>query len=196
MKLTTYLYMAAATLALTACGNTSNNDNQQDSIWIAPTVSNEIIDMQAIEHTDTFSIRGKKYTYDFRLAPVDSLPVVMNADGSRYHDNDVTLTVRRDSTVVLRRRFTKHSFASQVPARELQNFALVGFSFDFTHADDHSYLRFIATVGDPDEASDIFYPIEVRVAADGTYSLHPAENFETESPYEGMNEDPSDNLGV
>ena len=98
MKLTTYLYMAAATLALTACGNTSNNDNQQDSIWIAPTVSNEIIDMQAIEHTDTFSIHGKKYTYDFRLAPVDSLPVVMNADGSRYHDNDVTLTVRRDST--------------------------------------------------------------------------------------------------
>ncbi len=196
MKLTPILYMSAAMLMLLSCGNTSTNDNHEDSLWTSPAVSNEIIDLGTIERSDTFTLRGKVYRYEFRLASVDSLPIIVNSDGTRYYDNDVTLTVRHDSTVVLRRRFTKHSFASHVPADQIRNSALVGFSFDFTHADDHNYLRFIATVGDPDETTGVNYPVEVRVAPDGTYSLEPAEDFETESLFEGINEDPSDNLGV
>lgn len=196
MKLTPILYMSAAMLMLLSCGNTSTNDNHEDSLWPSPVVSNEIIDLGTIERSDTFTLRGKVYRYEFRLASVDSLPIIVNSDGTRYYDNDVTLTVRHDSTVVLRRRFTKHSFASHVPADQMRNSALVGFSFDFTHADDHNYLRFIATVGDPDETTGVNYPVEVRVAPDGTYSLEPAEDFETESLFEGINEDPSDNLGV
>lgn len=196
MKLTPILYMSAAMLMLLSCGNTTTNDNHEDSLWTSPAVSNEIIDLGTIERSDTFTLRGKVYRYEFRLASVDSLPIIVNSDGTRYYDNDVTLTVRHDSTVVLRRRFTKHSFASHVPADQMRNSALVGFSFDFTHADDHNYLRFIATVGDPDETTGVNYPVEVRVAPDGTYSLEPAEDFETESLFEGINEDPSDNLGV
>ena len=196
MKLTPILYMSAAMLMLLSCGNTTTNDNHEDSLWTSPAVSNEIIDLGTIERSYTFTLRGKVYRYEFRLASVDSLPIIVNSDGTRYYDNDVTLTVRHDSTVVLRRRFTKHSFASHVPADQMRNSALVGFSFDFTHADDHNYLRFIATVGDPDETTSVNYPVEVRVAPDGTYSLFPAEDFETESLFEGINEDPSDNLGV
>ena len=196
MKLTPILYMSAAMLMLLSCGNTTTNDNHEDSLWTSPAVSNEIIDLGTIERSDTFTLRGKVYRYEFRLASVDSLPIIVNSDGTRYYDNDVTLTVRHDSTVVLRRRFTKHSFASHVPADQMRNSALVGFSFDFTHADDHNYLRFIASVGDPDETTGVNYPVEVRVAPDGTYSLYPAEDFETESLFEGINEDPSDNLGV
>ena len=103
MKLTPILYMSAAMLMLLSCGNTSTNDNHEDSLWTSPAVSNEIIDLGTIERSDTFTLRGKVYRYEFRLASVDSLPIIVNSDGTRYYDNDVTLTVRHDSTVVLRR---------------------------------------------------------------------------------------------
>lgn len=188
--------MAAIAAMLCACKGKTTNDPNGDSIWVAPQQSNAIIDLGILERNDTITVRGKLYHYSYRFAPVDSLPVITNPDGSRYHDNDVQLTVRRDSTVVLKRHFTKHSFASMVPKGELSKFALVGFSYNLNHADDHSQLRFIATVGDPDETSGIFYPVEIRISPDGSYSLHTVEDFETESPFEGLNVEPTEDMGV
>lgn len=197
MKLTLTLCMtllAAATML--SCHNNTNNKQTTDSIWVAPEQSNAILDLGVMERSDTITVRGRLYHYSFRFAPSDSLPIITNADGSRYHDNEVMLTVRRDSTVVLRRRFTKQSFASMVPHGELQNSALVGFSYNLNHADDHSQLRFIATVGDPDETAGIYYPVELRISTDGTFSLHEAEDFETESLFEGLNQEPAEDMGV
>lgn len=196
MKLTHYLYITATMLILASCNNKPQSDQNSDNSWNPPTDSNEIIDLGVMERNDTITIRGKKINWSFRFAPVDSLPIIVNPDGSRYHDNDVQLTIRRDSTIILRRRFTKQSFASMVPKGDLNNSALVGFCYNLNHTDDHSCLRFIATVGDPDETSGIYYPIEIRIDPDGSYSLHHVEDFETESPFEGMNEDPSDDIGV
>ena len=197
MKLTPAVYIVAvvAGILLSCKGNTSNGASE-DSLWVAPQESNAIIDLGEIARNDTFTVRGRLYHYSFRLAPTDSLPVITNADGARYHDNELQLTIRRDSTVVLRKRFTKKSFASYVPAEAMHNSALVGFSYNLNHADDHSQLRFIATVGDPDETADIYYPVEIRVSPDGTCSFHTVEDFETESPFEGLNEDPGDDKGV
>ena len=197
MKLTAFVYsvaMAAGTLI--ACQGNSTNSGTLDSLWVAPQESNAIIDLGEIARNDTFTVQGRLYRYEFRLAPVDSLPIITNADGARYHDNELQLTIRRDSTVVLRKRFTKKSFANYVPADAMRNSALVGFSYNLNHADDHSQLRFIATVGDPDETAGIYYPVELRITPDGTYSLHSVEDFETESLFEGLNEDPDEDQGV
>ena len=198
MKLTPYLYIIAVLTVgmLLSCKGESTNEQNADSIWVAPQESNAILDLGVIEQNQTFTVRGKQYDWSFRFTPVDSLPIVINPDGSRYHDNEVLLTIRRDSTIVLRRRFTKQSFASMVPKKELKNTALVGFCYNLNHTDDHSCLRFIATVGDPDETSGIYYPVEIRIDPDGSYSLHHVEDFETESLFEGMNEDPADDIGV
>ena len=183
-------------MTLEACKGNSENNQQEDSLWVAPQQTNAILDLGVMERSDTITVRGRLYRYNFRFAPVDSLPIIVNPDGTRYHDNEVLLTISRDSTVVLRRRFTKQSFASMVPAQELHKLALAGFSYNLNHADDHSQLRFIATVGDPDETSGINYPVEIRVTADGTYSLHTVEDFETESLFDDLNLDPSEDMGV
>ena len=197
MKLTPILYIAAlAMMTLEACKGNSENNQQEDSLWVAPQQTNAILDLGVMERSDTITVRGRLYRYNFRFAPVDSLPIIVNPDGTRYHDNEVLLTISRDSTVVLRRRFTKQSFASMVPAQELHKLAHAGFSYNLNHADDHSQLRFIATVGDPDETSGINYPVEIRVTADGTYSLHTVEDFETESLFDDLNLDPSEDMGV
>ena len=196
MKHIPYIYIALLMGALVSCKNMTKDGNENDSIWVTPAVTNEIIDLGVIEQNQIFTVRGKQYNWSFRFAPVDSLPIIVNPDGSRYHDNEVQLTIHRDSTLVLRRRFTKQSFASMVPKDELPNTALVGFCYNLNHTDDHSCLRFIATVGDPDETSGIYYPVEIRIDPDGSYSLHHVEDFETESLFEGMNEDPAEDLGV
>lgn len=198
MKHTPIIYIAAlgGMMLLASCKGKSENGQQDDSLWVAPQQTNAILDLGVMERNDTITVRGKLYHYSYRFAPVDSLPVIVNPDGTRYHDNVVQLTVRRDSTVVLQRRFTKHSFASMVPRDELPDLALAGFSYNLNHLDDHSQLRFIATVGDPDETSGINYPVEIRISSDGTYSLHTVEDFETESLFDDLNLDPTEDMGV
>lgn len=183
--------LIAATTA--ACGNSTKNEETNDSIWQAPVVEDRIHTMSVIDHSDTFRVENRLYEYHYHFAPADSLPIVTNADGTRYNDNTVLLTIKRDSTVIFNHRFTKASFAELVPASNLKTSALAGFSYNLTKTDDHTQLRFIATVGDPDETAGINFPIEILVKPSGQFSLQPAEDIETEPLIEGLNVDPSQN---
>ena len=80
-----------------------------------------------------------------------------------------------------------------VPADFLKSSTLVGVNYNFTKRDeDRSALYFIVTVGDPDETSDMVYPLELKVATDGSFSIKKAENLETAPISTGLNIDPSE----
>lgn len=163
---------------------------------MAPVVENQVLSLPANRQSDTFEVQGTTYSYEFHFYPVDSLPLVVNAEGLRYHDNLVDLTVRRGATVVLSHRFSRHSFASMLSAKDMRTSALVGFSYNLTKTDDHSALHFVATVGDPDETAGINFPFDIKVSPDGSYSIEHAQNLETEPLIEGLNQDPSTDGGV
>ena len=126
------------------------------------------------------------------MAPSDSLPVVINLDGARYKDNIVNLSVTKDQQVILQQSFTKASFKNFVPENDMSNCALVGFSYNLNETADTTQLRFIATVGDPDETAGVNYSTEILVSPAGHITMQMAKDLETEPEYDNLNQDPEE----
>lgn len=149
-----------------------------------------IIELRALHKCDTLNIDGHSYIYTYDFGRNDSLPVVRNPQGLDYYDNDVHLTVTRDGESLVDKTYTQLSLRDQTPEAFHKHSALVGFTFNYAKADDHSALHFIITVGDPDETADMVYPMELKVNFDGSVEINKASNLETEPVRQGMTIDP------
>ena len=138
-----------------------------------------IISLRKYTLSDTITIGGKLYNYSCTFEPVDSMPVLMNPQGLEYHESRVGIKIWRDDNKVFSKTFYKSNFCDHVPDEFLKT--------------DHSAFYFIITVGDPDETSDnMAYPLELKVATDGSFTVKKAENLETEPLHPGLNIDPSE----
>lgn len=153
-----------------------------------------IISLRDYTINDTISINGKLYKYTCTFEHVDTLPVLMNPQGLEYHESRVRIDIKQNDINVFSKTFYKNNFRDQVPADFLKTSTVVGVNYNFMKRDtDRSAFYFIITVGDPDETSDnMAYPLELKVATDGSYSIKKAENLETEPLHPGMNIDPSE----
>ncbi len=131
-----------------------------------------IISLRKYTLSDTITVGGKLYNYSCTFEPVDS----------------------RDDNKVFSKTFYKSNFCDHVPDEFLKTSTLVGVNYNFMKRDtDHSAFYFIITVGDPDETSDnMAYPLELKVATDGSFTVKKAENLETEPLHPGLNIDPSE----
>ena len=153
-----------------------------------------IISLRDYTINDTISINGKLYKSTCTFEHVDTLPVLMNPQGLEYHESRVRIDIKQNDSNVFSKTFYKNNFRDQVPADFLKTSTVVGVNYNFMKRDtDRSAFYFIITVGDPDETSDnMAYPLELKVATDGSYSIKKAENLETEPLHPGMNIDPSE----
>ncbi len=153
-----------------------------------------IISLRDYTINDTISINGKLYKYTCTFEHVDTLPVLMNPQGLEYNESRVRIDIKQNDSNVFSKTFYKNNFRDQVPADFLKTSTVVGVNYNFMKRDtDRSAFYFIITVGDPDETSDnMAYPLELKVATDGSYSIKKAENLETEPLHPGMNIDPSE----
>lgn len=153
-----------------------------------------IISLRDYTIDDTITIGGKLYKYSCGLEHVDSMPTVINSQGLEYRESRVRISVRRDSSTIFDKTFYKNNFKDQVPTAFLKSSTMVGVNYNFIKRDeDRSALYFIVTVGDPDETSDnMAYPLELKVAPDGSFSIKKAENLETAPISTGLNIDPSE----
>ena len=153
-----------------------------------------IISLRDYTINDTISINGKLYKYTCTFEHVDTLPVLMNPQGLEYHESRVRIDIKQNDSNVFSKTFYKNNFRDQIPADFLKTSTVVGVNYNFMKRDtDRSAFYFIITVGDPDETSDnMAYPLELKVATDGSYSIKKAENLETEPLHPGMNIDPSE----
>ncbi len=191
MKKTIFPLLSLLILLLASCHGQTSTDTHADTVWVQPTETDTVLSLHPISHTDTITIRGSLLTYTYHFGPTDSLPIVVNADGVRYRDNTATLTVSRGTTLLFRQTYTKQTFRHFIEPSDLRTSALVGFSYNLTKPDDHHTLHFIATVGDPDESAGVNYPVEINITADGSSTMNPAEDMETEPLIRGLNQDPS-----
>ena len=177
-------------LLLTACGGNTNEQQESDT-WEPPVFVDTILSIDARQVSDTASVGGHLLSYSFSIAPDDSLPVVTNADGQRYYDNVATLTVRQGQSVLLKRTFLKKDFAQFVPAKAMDLCTLAGFAFDVLRAEEGDALYFIATVGDPDEAAGVNFPVELIVSPTGALRMEVGEDLETAPMHADLNEAPA-----
>lgn len=106
-----------------------------------------------------------------------SLPVIVEGQGEKYYDNRISVRiVRKDGSVFFTRTFTKDDFASCVGASYRSNSALLGIVFDKAETD---HLVFAASVGSPDQSSDDYVPLVVRISRHGDVTMSKDTQLDT-----------------
>jgi len=191
--LKTAITVVLATMTLTACQNPPKPIEIERVIEdVDPQTG--ITSQRRYDLADTITIGGKVYNYTCTFEPVDTMPVLINPQGTEYYESRVSISITHEGSTVFSKTFYKNNFRDIVPKDFLKTSTMVGVNYNFMKRDtDRSAFYFIVTVGDPDETSDnMSYPLELKVATDGSFSIKKAENLETEPLNPGLNIDPSE----
>jgi len=186
MKKLSYLSCIAGLLSLFSCGGQSDSNQYLDSVYTDESKDsiyslNSYYDVQ-----DDVVVRGTKYRYSYSFYPDTSLAIVTNSFGFKYYDNVLDLKIFKGGEEFYSHRFTKKSFASHIKSNLMDNYALLGFNFNYMNRDDHSKFHFIATVGDPDESGETPHTFAVDISTDGNISLTELAGVEEGPEEEGV----------
>lgn len=196
MKTPKILTISLLAIFLVSC---KGNQPQQPEERVIEDINPEtgVISLRDYTFSDTITIGGKLYDYIYSLEHVDSMPILINPQGLEYTESRVKISIKQGDREVFDKVFYKSNFHDIVPTEFLKTSTMVGVNYNFTkREEDRSAFYFIVTIGDPDETSDMAYPLEMKVATDGTYSIKKAEHLETESLNPGLNIDPSADASV
>ena len=135
---------------------------------------------------------GSNYTIRMQRVADRSLPIVDDGMGGRYYDNKITVRVTRgDSSEFFAKTFTKTDFNGYVDAAFSKQSALLGIVFDKVEDD---ALRFAASVGSPDKASDEFVPLVLKISRSGSVSISKDTQLDTENTSETAEYDDEDGV--
>ncbi len=111
-----------------------------------------------------------------RLADKD-LSLVQDENGNKYYDNKITLKIQRsDGSIFLERVFYKSDFSKFIDISADKTTALLGVVFDRINGD---HLLFAASVGSPDNMSDEFIPLVLKVSKSGSLSIYKDTQMDT-----------------
>ena len=111
-----------------------------------------------------------------RLADQD-LSLVQDENGNKYYDNKITLKIQRsDGSIFLERVFYKSDFSKFTDTSADKTTALLGVVFDRINGD---HLLFAASVGSPDNMSDEFIPLVLKVSKSGSLSIYKDTQMDT-----------------
>ena len=188
------IILLVATMCLAACGGNGSADVAKVEDTESGVTMDGINTMSDFNLDGDVEVDGRKYTYEFAFRSDESLPVVTNAEGFRYHDNRVKLLISQGQQVVYEHTFTKESFRDLVPAKDYQRSVLAGFNRNYMKEGQHDRFYFVAVVGDPDENGDISHTIGIAVDTHGGMSTELIKNVDTDtSPTSGAaNSDPDE----
>lgn len=193
MKTTKFAFVALLTFMSLACTSEKKTVSAERVVEdVDPQTG--IISLRNYTLSDTININNKLYNYACTFEPVDTMPILTNPQGLEYHESRVNIEIKHEGNNVFSKTFYKSDFHDYVPSDFLKTSTVVGVNYNYMKRDtDRSAFYFIITVGDPDETSDnMAYPLELKVATDGSYSIKKAENLETEPLHPGLNVDPSE----
>ena len=114
---------------------------------------------ETIDGTVTW-IGGGNYSFSTVRTADESLAKVKNHD-FEYYDNAIHLTVKRsDGSTFFDKRFTKQSFSSILPAQFKESGVLLGMNFEEVSG---NLLKFVVSVGSPDDSYDEYFHILLTV---------------------------------
>ena len=111
-----------------------------------------------------------------RLADKD-LSFVQDENGNKYYDNKIILKIQRsDGSIFLERVFYKSDFSKFIDISADKTTALLGVVFDRINGE---HLLFAASVGSPDNMSDEFIPLVLKVSKSGSLSIYKDTQMDT-----------------
>ena len=162
------------------CGFSACKEKKQsDDIIVAkyvPEGPKEPIKMSTGTRRNDVEWLGKSYTVKIVRQAADSLPMLKDETGQKYYDNRVVLAIlRSDSSVFVRKVFTKEAFASYVDADFRQKGILENIVF---HGIENQNLKFGAVITRPG-SDDEFVPLDLTIDRNGGMSIKQGKLFDS-----------------
>ncbi len=183
-----FLTLLTAIFVLAACVNKPTTENAATGVneYAAEGAKADGIQrMQPYNYADTVRIEGHTYVYAIHREASDSLPMVVDDEGTRYADNVYRLTIQADGHPYFDRRFTKGAFASYLSSDFRAKGILDGMMCDETLP----AITFAVSVSLPQ--SDMMEPLLLRIDRQGGIAIQRDERGEAD-----LNTSPDDEDGV
>lgn len=137
-----------------------------DKVIDKPRTDTEVMQDETMTGEVTW-IGGGNYSYSISRTSDESLPKVTNHD-IPYYDNSIQLVVKRaDGSVFFDKSFTKQSFGETLPEQFRKDGVLLGMNFEEVSG---NVLKFVVSIGSPDDSYDEYYHILVTVNNYGSTS--------------------------
>ncbi|MBP3829495.1 MAG: DUF4738 domain-containing protein [Bacteroidaceae bacterium] len=172
-----FLTLLTAVFALAACVNKPTAEKAATGVneYAADEAKADGIQrMQPYHYADTVRMDGHTYVYTIHREASDSLPMVVDDEGTRYADNVYKLTIQADGHSFFDRRFTKSAFASYLSTDFRAKGILDGMMFDETQP----ALTFAVSVSLPQ--SDMMEPLLLRIDRQGGIAIQRDERGEAD----------------
>lgn len=172
------ILMVLTALSLAACKGEKKNTEDIIVEKVVPKPQNKPERMEKDERDGSVTwTGGAQYSYNIVREASDSLAIVENHD-RKYYDNTIQLSVfRTDGTTFFKKTFTKANFAPALPPQSKEHGVLLGMSLNKAEGNN---LRFIVSVGSPDDSNEEFYYVVMKLSNFGATSLEKYDGIEAE----------------
>ncbi len=195
-QILSFVLLGMLLLSLSSCKEDKKSDNiiiSKPEKEVVPTDTAEMATIAPEARTVTWGETGE-YTITIRRYADTSLPIVQDESGRKYYDNKIDVKITRaDGSVFMDKTFQKTDFNSFLDDNTKKNGALLG--LPFVEVDDKN-LIFSASVGSPNEMSDEFIPMKVKISRMGDIHIELDNDLDTTNQNAAPNPQTNEDDGV
>ncbi len=159
-------------VAIVACGSCKKKEPRRTIVTkvVVPTVREGTTAMDDETAAKRFLWDGVYCEASVSRTADKELPTVSDADGNKYFDNKITLSITSADGKVVSKVFRKSDFAAYINSQYVKPSHSVLLNIVF-HEVRSSRAVFIATIGSPDERDDVYMLVEAAVTKSGDVSM-------------------------
>lgn len=195
MKTTKIILLSLLATCVISCGEKKESVKTISKEITVEKEVNDTIRMNSYTNDGSITVNSKEYQYSYHFTPSDSLPIVTNSAGRKYHDNTIKLTITQNGETFFTKVFTKNSFKEFIPSDLYSTIVLMGFNINYNMEEKKDNFYFVASVGDPDD-EEYHIPIDITITPDKNIKLKKFVDIESGPLNDGLTIDPGTEDGV
>ena len=194
-RILSLILLGTVLLSISSCKDDKKSDNIITSKPEKEVIPTDTLAMTTIAPEGRTVTWGEgSYTISVKRYADESLPIAIDESGRKYFDNKIDLKISRaDGSVFMDKTFQKTDFNSFLDDNTKKNGALLGLPFVEVEGNN---LVFSASVGSPNEMSDEFIPMKVKISRMGDIHIELDNDLDTTNDNAAPNPESNEDDGV
>lgn len=194
-RILSLILLGTVLLSISSCKDDKKSDNIITSKPEKEVIPTDTLAMTTIApEARTVTWGEGSYTISVKRYADESLPIAIDESGRKYFDNKIDLKISRaDGSVFMDKTFQKTDFNSFLDDNTKKNGALLGLPFVEVEGNN---LVFSASVGSPNEMSDEFIPMKVKISRMGDIHIELDNDLDTTNDNAAPNPESNEDDGV
>ncbi len=194
-RILSLILLGTVLLSISSCKDDKKSDNIITSKPEKEVIPTDTLAMTTIApEARTVTWGEGSYTISVKRYADESLPIAIDESGRKYYDNKIDLKISRaDGSVFMDKTFQKTDFNRFLDDNTKENGALLGLPFVEVEGNN---LVFSASVGSPNEMSDEFVPMKVKISRMGDIHIELDNDLDTTNDNAAPNPQTNEDDGV